>query len=88
MKMECTKNILGNLLLIKGMFKEIDADIFIYGNMHTISVNNEKDKWYINSGSLGCPMKSNIANAGILIINGDTVNYRQLNIKYNVNTTI
>lgn len=70
------------------MFSGVDADIFIYGHTHTISVNNENDKLYINPGSLGCPMKSNIANAGVLSINGDNVDFKQLNIEYNVNEVI
>lgn len=72
----------------KDMFQGIDADIFIYGHTHTISVNKEKNKWYINSGSVGCPMKSNIANAGILIIDGDDIDFKQLNVEYDVNSII
>ena len=70
------------------MFSGIDADIFIYGHTHTISINNKNNKWYINSGSLGCPVKSNIANAGILEINKNEVCYEQLKIEYNVNEVI
>ncbi len=72
----------------KEMFSRIDADIFIYGHTHTISINNENNKWYINSGSLGCPFKSNIANAGILEINKNEIFYEQLKIEYNVNEVI
>ena len=70
------------------MFSGIDADIFIYGHTHTTSINNKNNKWYINSGSLGCPVKSNIANAGILEINKNEVYYKQLKIEYNVNEVI
>ena len=70
------------------MFSGIDADIFIYGHTHTISINNKNNKWYINSGSLGCPIKSNIANAGILEINKNEICYKQLKIEYNVNEVI
>ena len=70
------------------MFSGIDADIFIYGHTHTISINNKNNKWYINPGSLGCPAKSNIANAGILEINKNEVYYKQLKIEYNVNEVI
>ena len=70
------------------MFSEIDADIYIYGHTHTTSINNKNNKWYINSGSLGCPIKSNIANAGILEINKNEVYYKQLKIEYNVNEVI
>ena len=70
------------------MFSGINADIFIYGHTHTISINNKNNKWYINPGSLGCPVKSNIANAGILNINEKEIDYKQLEIEYNVNEVI
>ena len=70
------------------MCSGINADIFIYGHTHTISINNKNNKWYINPGSLGCPAKSNIANAGILEINKNEVYYKQLKIEYNVNEVI
>ena len=70
------------------IFKDIDADIFLYGHTHTTCINNKNDKWYINCGSLGCPMKSNIANAGILTIDEDKINYKQLNVKYDVSNVI
>lgn len=72
----------------ENMFQDIDADIFLYGHTHTTCINNRKDKWYINCGSLGCPMKSNIANAGILTISGNEINYKQLNVEYDVNEVI
>lgn len=70
------------------MFKEIDAEIFIYGHTHTFNVNNAENKWYINPGSLGCPMKSNVAKAGILAIDENKVDFQQLDIEYNVNEAI
>ena len=72
----------------KEMFQKIDADIFLYGHTHTISVNHRENKWYINSGSLGCPKKSNIANAGILDVNENEIYYKQLKIEYDVNEVI
>lgn len=70
------------------MFKDINADIFLYGHTHVTCVSNIENKWYINCGSLGCPMKNNKAYAGILIINNDEVNYEQLEIEYDVNKVI
>lgn len=70
------------------MFKENDADIFLYGHTHTFSVNNIDDKWYINIGALGCPMKSNIARAGILEINDGEVKFSSINVEYNVKEII
>ena len=65
------------------MFKENDADIFLYGHTHTFSVNNINDKWYINTGALGCPMKSNIARAGILEINDGEIKFNSIIIIIN-----
>ena len=70
------------------MFSKLDADIFIYGHTHTPSINTKNNKWYINPGSLGCPVKNNIANAGILEINKNEIHYEQLKIEYNVNEVI
>ena len=70
------------------MFEGINADIFLYGHTHTTNVNKKADKWYINPGSLGCPMDSNIAHAGILSINTGKVDFKCLNIIYDVEKTI
>lgn len=70
------------------MFKENDTDIFLYGHTHTFSVNNIDDKWYINTGALGCPMKSNIARAGILEINHEKIQFKSINVEYNVKEII
>lgn len=73
---------------VQDLFKGIDADIFLYGHTHTAIVNNKDDKWYINSGTLGCPLDSNTANVGILNINGNKIDFQYLNIEYNVEKTI
>lgn len=70
------------------MFNETNADIYVYGHTHVKSINNQGNKWYINAGSLGCPLQSNIANAGILEIKQGKVNYKQLEIQYNINEVI
>lgn len=72
----------------KEMFKEIDADIFLYGHTHTTSINQNDNKWYINPGSLGCPGKSNIANAGILYIDEKEVHYKHLQVEYDARKAI
>ena len=69
------------------MFEEIDADIFLYGHTHMVSVNNNDNKWYVNPGSLGCPMDSCIANAGVLSICNEKIDFQCLNIKYDVEKT-
>ncbi|MBR3254650.1 MAG: metallophosphoesterase family protein [Clostridia bacterium] len=68
----------------KKMFEGIDADVFLYGHTHTYSVNCEDNKWYINPGSLGCPMYNDIAKAGILEINNGKIDFKAIDVKYNV----
>lgn len=70
------------------MFKENTADIFIYGHTHTFSINNINDKLYINTGALGCPMGNNIARAGILEINKGKIEFKRINVEYNVKEII
>lgn len=70
------------------MFKENDADIFLYGHTHTFSVKNINDKLYINTGALGCPMDSNMARAGLLEINDREIKFNRINMEYNVKEVI
>jgi len=70
------------------MFKGIDADIFLYGHTHTCSINHIEEKWYINTGALGCPMNDNIAKAGILEIKNGKVEFKEINVKYNAEEII
>ena len=72
----------------EGLFAEIDSDIFIYGHTHVTCINNKDNKWYINVGSLGCPLKSNIAKAGILEIRENKLEFQDLKIEYNVDEVI
>ena len=72
----------------KELFSNINADIHIYGHTHAVSINNEINKWYINTGSLGCPMSSNMANCGILTIEDDKIDLETLSIEYNVREVI
>ena len=72
----------------KEMFKEVNADIYVYGHTHVDCINNRDNKWFINAGSLGCPLQSNIANAGVLEIKEDKINFKQLAIPYNVDKVI
>lgn len=80
------KNHIKNPTIIeyKEMFKDNDADIFLFGHTHTFCINNEDNKWYINTASLGCPMGSNIAKAGLLEINDGKVEFNSINVEYNV----
>ena len=70
------------------MFKEVDSDVFLYGHTHIYSINNGENKCFINVGSLGCPMNSNIAKAGILEINNGKIKFNAVNVKYDVEEII
>lgn len=77
-----------NIIECEEMFKEIDADIFIYGHTHMSSINNAEDKWYINVGTLGCPKNSCIANAGLLEINAGKIKFTNVKVEYDVKEII
>lgn len=70
------------------MFEDTNADIFLYGHTHIACVNNIENKWYINCGSLGCPMKSNKANAGLLTIDNNKISYKKLSIEYEIKKVV
>lgn len=75
---------------LRELFAGIEADIIVYGHTHVPYVLQTEDKkrWYINSGSLGCPgQDKNIARAGILTIS-DGVEYRQIEVSYDVSETL
>ena len=73
---------------IENLFENKDADIYIFGHTHERYYLKKNNKYFINPGSLGCPINTNGASAGILEINGGEISYKQLNIKYNVDKVI
>lgn len=71
------------------MFAGVQADIVLYGHDHAPTVNHQHGKWYINTGSLGCPMKGQgTAQAGLFTIEGDKAEYRQLAVPYDMEAVI
>lgn len=51
------------------MFPEAHQDVVIYGHDHAGTICRYSSKWFINSGSLGCPANAgNIARAAVLEI--------------------
>lgn len=79
---------IANLRDNEEMFKDVEADIFLYGHTHIEIYNKSAEKYYINPGALGCPGKTNEAPYGILEINEKTITYKQLKVKYNVQKVI
>ncbi len=70
------------------MFSGIDANIYLYGHTHREVYNFKDSKTYINPGALGCPEKTNRAPYGILNINKEKVEYKQLYVEYDVQEVI
>lgn len=70
------------------MFSGVDSDIYLYGHTHETIYNKDTNKFYINPGALGCPGKTNHALYGILDINDDKIEYKQLSVNYDVQEVI
>jgi len=70
------------------LFRGVDADIYLYGHTHTYHANHEDDKWFINVGSLGCPVGTNLARAGILDITREEVHFKPITVSYHVEEVI
>lgn len=73
---------------IKELFEGKHADVYLFGHTHQIYYLENNGKYYINPGSLGCPINSNGAHAGILEIYNNEIKYRQLEIEYNIEEVI
>ena len=72
----------------KELFNNIDADIYLFGHTHTYCEHQDAEKWYINVGSLGCPLNTNLAKAGIIEIIDGKIKFESINIEYNVQQLI
>lgn len=72
------------------LFPEQGQDIVIYGHDHTGTICHSKNKWFINSGSLGCPANEiNIARAAILeITENGHVSVQSIEVKYDVSKVL
>lgn len=66
------------------LFPDESKNITIYGHDHTRAIHRIQDRWFINSGSLGCPAKDiNVARAAILEIESDSsISVYDLKVKY------
>ena len=73
---------------IKELFEDKEADVYLFGHTHTKCNYTVNNKYYINPGSLGCPIKSTGANAGILNISKENIEYTQLEIEYDIQKVI
>lgn len=68
------------------MFPELEHDIVIYGHDHNRTICCSQDRWFINSGSLGCPANErNVARAAILeITENGCISIQNIEVTYDV----
>lgn len=76
-----------NIKLTK-LFSYTNADIVLYGHDHTFCVNHNSNRWFINSGALGCPRGKSTATAGILNICDGKISFEHLDVSYNVDIVV
>lgn len=78
-----------NAAQCKKLFEGKTGDIFLFGHTHIRSIVKTHDgKYYINPGSVGCPIGTEAANVGILDITKDEIHYQQLDVVYDVDYAI
>lgn len=73
---------------IQELFNDKQADIYLFGHTHKKYYAYINGKYFINPGSLGCPIDSKGANAGILEIHNNKIDYRTLEIEYDIEKVI
>ncbi len=73
----------------KQLFKDIDADIFLFGHTHIrCMIKSNNGQLFINPGSVGCPIGIEAASVGILNLEKDKLSYEQIDIPYDVDQAI
>ena len=73
-----------NLAECEELFVDIDADVYLYGHTHFLNEIKSDKKYFINPGSVGCPIETNSASAGILDINDGRISYRRIDAHYDI----
>lgn len=79
---------IANLKENEEMFRDVNANIYLYGHTHISVYNKGTNKHYINPGALGCPGTTNEASYGIIEIDEGKFEYNQLKVSYNVKNVI
>jgi len=77
-----------NQMEINELFEDKSANVYLFGHTHQRCYIKADGKHYINPGSLGCPIKTKAASAGILEIHNDRIEYRELEIEYDIERVI
>ena len=65
------------------IFKYAHADVYLFGHTHVRDLKiGRRGDFFINPGSVGCPIGTESASAGILEVNGKQIAYHQLDVDY------
>lgn len=71
------------------IFKYAHAKIYLFGHTHVRDLQiGRRGDFFINPGSVGCPIGTESASAGILEINNKQISYHQLDVDYNIDQAI
>ncbi len=71
------------------LFSDVNQDIVIYGHDHNRRICHSQNRWFINSGSLGCPANDkNIARAAILEIEENNIFVYSIEIEYDARKVV
>ena len=73
---------------IEELFNDKQANVYLFGHTHKKYYAYINGKYFINPGSLGCPINSKGANTGILEIHNNKIEYETLEIEYNIEKVI
>lgn len=70
------------------LFAGHDADVYLFGHTHFLMEVRGDGKHFINPGSVGCPIETGAASAGILDVEDGDVEYHHIDAKYNIDKVI
>ena len=70
------------------IFDVKDAAVYLFGHTHQGLYYEKHGQHYINPGSLGCPINTKCASAGLLEIDKDKINYEPIEVNYDVDAVI
>ena len=81
---------LPNITECREIFAGKPGDILLFGHTHIrCAERGYKDhRFFINPGSVGCPIGTDSASAGVLDVNSHFVNYEQLDVDYDIDHEI
>ncbi|MBR0133982.1 metallophosphoesterase family protein [Candidatus Saccharibacteria bacterium] len=70
------------------LFKDYNADVYLFGHTHFLLEQRNDHQYFINPGSVGCPIETNSASAGILDIDNGKITYQRIDAYYDIQKVI